>query len=148
MHRSSTAPLAVGRYLVHGAIASGGMATVHYGRLLGSGGVARTVAIKRLHPQFAQEPDFVTMFLDEARLAARIHHPNVVSVLDFVTEDGELFLVMEYIEGESLARLLRTLAGPDRASHRCGDRRGGAAWSRRRARGEEREGRAPPHRSS
>src|SRR5215471_6055505 len=97
----------IGRYLLFGEIAAGGMATVHFGRLSGLAGFSRTVAIKRLHPQFAKEPDFVAMFLDEARLAARIRHPNVVPTLDVVALDGELFLVMEYIQGESLSRLLR-----------------------------------------
>jgi serine/threonine-protein kinase len=83
------------------------MATVHYGRLLGPVGFSRTVAIKRLHAQFASDPEFVSMFLDEARLAARIRHPNVVPTLDVVATGGELFLVMEYVPGESLARLVR-----------------------------------------
>ncbi len=100
------APRVVGRYVVHAEIASGGMATVHVGRLLGPVGFARTVAIKRLHPHFAKDPDFVSMFLDEARLAARVRHPNVVPVLDVVSEGAELFLVMDYVEGESLSRLI------------------------------------------
>ncbi|NUO54627.1 MAG: serine/threonine protein kinase [Polyangiaceae bacterium] len=83
------------------------MATVHFGRLLGPVGFSRTVAIKRLHPQYAKDPDFVSMFLDEARLAARVQHPNVVSTLDVVALGDELFLVLEYVEGEALARLLR-----------------------------------------
>jgi eukaryotic-like serine/threonine-protein kinase len=83
------------------------MATVHIGRLLGPVGFARTVAIKRLHPQFAKDPEFVSMFLDEARLAARIRHPNVVPVIDVVASDGELFLVMDFVIGESISRLLR-----------------------------------------
>jgi eukaryotic-like serine/threonine-protein kinase len=99
----------VGRYALYDEIAAGGMATVHIGRLLGPVGFSRTVAIKRLHPQFAKEPDFVSMFLDEARLAARIRHPNVVGTLDVVALEGELFLVMEYVQGESLARLMRTM---------------------------------------
>ena len=99
----------LGRYALYDEIASGGMATVHIGRLLGPVGFSRTVAIKRLHPQFAKEPDFVAMFLDEARLAARIRHPNVVGTLDIVALDGELFLVMEYVQGESLGRLMRTM---------------------------------------
>src|SRR3954453_1269497 len=96
----------VGRYVLHGELASGGMATVHFGRLRGPVGFSRTVAIKRLHPQFAKDPEFVTMFLDEARLAARVRHPNGVPTLDVVAAQGELFLVMEYVQGESLARLL------------------------------------------
>jgi serine/threonine-protein kinase len=97
----------VGRYALYGGIASGGMATVHLGRLLGPVGFSRTVAIKRLHAQYAQDPEFVSMFLDEARLAARIRHPNVVPTLDVVATKGELFLVMEYVPGESLSRLAR-----------------------------------------
>jgi eukaryotic-like serine/threonine-protein kinase len=95
------------RYVLCEEVAAGGMATVHLGRLLGPVGFARTVAIKRLHAQFARDPEFVSMFLDEARLAARIRHPNVVSTLDVVARAGELFLVMEYVHGESLSTLLR-----------------------------------------
>jgi serine/threonine-protein kinase len=87
------------------------MATVHFARLNGPAGFARTVAIKRLHPQHAKDPEFVSMFLDEARLAARVRHPNVVPTLDVVATDGETFLVMEYVQGESLARLMRTVRG-------------------------------------
>ncbi|HVY48291.1 MAG TPA: serine/threonine-protein kinase, partial [Minicystis sp.] len=100
----------LGRYALYGEIAAGGMATVHLGRLLGPVGFSRTVAIKRLHPQFAKDPGFVSMFLDEARLAARIRHPNVVPVLDVVEADGELLLVMEYVHGESFSFVLRILA--------------------------------------
>jgi serine/threonine-protein kinase len=103
------APRTVGRYALHAEIAAGGMATIHIGRLLGPVGFARTVAIKRLHPPLAKDPEFVAMFLDEARLAARIRHPNVVSTLDVVATEGELFVVMEYVPGESLARLLRVV---------------------------------------
>ncbi len=99
----------LGRYALYGEIAHGGMATVHYGRLLGPVGFSRTVAIKRLHPQYAKDPDFVSMFLDEARVAARIRHPNVVPTLDVVALEGELFLVMEYVQGESLSRLIKSL---------------------------------------
>jgi serine/threonine-protein kinase len=104
---SGSQPLVVGRYSLHSEIASGGMATVHLGRLAGPVGFSRTVAIKRLHAQFAKDPEFVAMFLDEARLAARIQHPNVVSIIDVVAERGELLLVMDYIQGESLAKLMR-----------------------------------------
>ncbi len=95
------------RYEIHGELASGGMATVHLGRLIGPAGFCRTIAIKRLHPQFAKDPAFVAMFMDEARLAARIQHPNVVPTLDVVMSAGELFLIMEYVVGASLATLMR-----------------------------------------
>src|SRR5688500_11968533 len=100
-------PRTVGRYVLYGELASGGMATVHFGRLSGPVGFSRTVAIKRLHPHFAKDPEFVTMFLDEARLCGRIRHPNVVPTLDVVTTQGEVFLVMEYVAGEALSRLIK-----------------------------------------
>ncbi len=97
----------LGRYALYGPIASGGMATVHYGRLLGPVGFSRTVAIKRLHPQFSKDPEFAAMFLDEARVAARIQHPNVVATVDVVATEGELFLVMDYVRGETLSKVAR-----------------------------------------
>ena len=110
------APRDLGRYRLHGEIAAGGMATVHFGRLVGTGGFAKTVAIKRLYPQFATVPEFVTMFLAEARLAARVRHPNVVPPSDVFQVEDEIFLVMEYVEGDSLARLLKaTVARNERA---------------------------------
>ncbi len=100
-------PQIVGRYALYGEIASGGMATVQFGRLLGEAGFQRTVAIKRLHPQFASDEHFVQQFLNEARLAARISHPNVVQTFDVVRDTNELLLVMEYVHGETLSHLLR-----------------------------------------
>ncbi len=102
-------PRILGRYALYDEIAAGGMATVHLGRLLGAVGFGRTVAIKRLHPQYARDQDFVAMFVDEARLAARIQHPNVVQTIDVVQTDDELFLVMEYVRGESLSWVRRAL---------------------------------------
>ena len=100
----------VGRYVLFGEIASGGMATVHYGRQFGSAGFARVVAIKRLHPHLAKDEEFSSMFLDEARIAARVRHPNVVSTVDVVSlPEGELLLVMEHVLGESLSRLMRRI---------------------------------------
>ncbi len=76
-------------------------------RLVGPGGFGRTVAIKRLHPHLAEDAEFVSMLLDEARLAGRIQHPNVVGMLDVVTHEDEVLLVMEYVDGESLHKLMR-----------------------------------------
>lgn len=98
--------LRIDRYELVGEIASGGMATVYLGRLAGMGGFQRFVALKRLHPHLANETEFVEMFLDEARLAALIHHPNVVPILEVGASDGGYYLVMEYIEGDTLARLI------------------------------------------
>lgn len=85
---------------------------MHLGRLLGPEGFSRTVAIKQLHPQFALDPEFIAMFLDEARVASRIHHPNVVSPVDVVMEGSDLFIVMDYVHGESLAHLRKLTPAP------------------------------------
>jgi eukaryotic-like serine/threonine-protein kinase len=99
--------LVLGRYELFDEIASGGMASVHVGRSVGAGGLGRTVAIKRALPAFARDRDFVERFLDEAHLAMRVSHPNVVPTLDVVAADGELFIVMDYIHGESMESILR-----------------------------------------
>jgi serine/threonine protein kinase len=104
----------VDRYELIGEIASGGMATVYLARLTGVGGFARFVAMKRLHPHLAGEKEFVEMFLDEARLAAGIHHPNVVSILEVGASPVGYYIVMEYVEGDTLARLLARAAGHGR----------------------------------
>jgi eukaryotic-like serine/threonine-protein kinase len=97
----------IGRYLLFDRIASGGMATIHLGCLIGPLGFSRTVAIKELHADQATDANIRAMFLDEARLASRISHPNVVPVLDVVEEESDrLLLVMEYVHGVSLARLI------------------------------------------
>ena len=100
-------PRIVGRYAIYGEIASGGMASVHFARLTGPSGFARTVAIKRAHPHLARDADFALMFLDEARLASRIRHSNVVSTVDVLSTPDDLVLVMDYVHGESLWRLVR-----------------------------------------
>jgi serine/threonine-protein kinase len=105
-------PTIVGRYELGDEIGAGGMATVHFGRVLGHAGFTRPVAIKRLHPHLARDPAFVAAFVEEARLAARIFHPNVIATIDVISTDGELLLVMEYVAGRSLSELLR--AGQDR----------------------------------
>lgn len=89
-------------------IASGGMAAVHLGRFSSDAGFSRIVAMKYLHPNYARDAEFISMFLDEARLVSRIRHPNVASPLDVVVvaESQEIFLVMEYVHGETLAWLL------------------------------------------
>ena len=86
------------------------MSSVHVGRMLGPAGFGRTVAIKRLHSHYATDPDFVSMMIDEARLVSRIHHPNVVSTLDVMHTSSDLFLVMEYVSGETLTKLRALVA--------------------------------------
>ncbi len=94
------------RYELIAELAAGGMATVYLARNTGVAGFQRLVAIKRLHPHLAREPEFIEMFLDEARLAARIHHPNVVPIQEVGESDRGYYLVMDYVEGDTFARLL------------------------------------------
>ena len=105
---TSLAGRRLGRYEVLARLASGGMAAVYVARAQGVAGFERLVAIKVLHPHLAHEQEFITMFLDEARLAARIRHPNVVPTIDISdTQDAGYYLVMEYIEGDHLGALLQ-----------------------------------------
>ncbi len=100
------------RYELLMKLASGGMATVYVGRVRGPLGFSRLVAIKRAHPHLLEDQTFAKMLVDEAKLASRIHHPNVVAVLDIerdnrASESTDLRLVMEYVEGASLSDLLQ-----------------------------------------
>jgi eukaryotic-like serine/threonine-protein kinase len=97
----------IGRYVIGEKIASGGMANVHIGRIRGAAGFVRSVAIKSLHPALTKDADTVATLIDEAHVASNIRHPKVVPILDVLTESGELFLVMEYVHGESLAQLIK-----------------------------------------
>jgi serine/threonine protein kinase len=115
---SISAPsIVVGRYELGAEIGVGGLATVHIGRILGDVGFSRPVAIKRLHPHLARDPAFVAGFVDEAHLAVRISHPNVVATLDVISAEGELLLVMEYVAGASLSHLLRAGGSGDELAH-------------------------------
>ena len=102
----------VGRYELVKRVAHGGMATVYLGRAKGEAGFEKIVAVKVIHPHLASEAEFVDMFLDEARIAARLHHPHVVEILDLGESDGAYFMVMEFIEGQNLAALVRAITGP------------------------------------
>ena len=103
-------PKQVGRYTIFQQIAAGGMATVHLARFTGPMGFTRVVAVKHLHQHLSSDPAFRAMFIDEARLVSRIRHPNVVPTLDVIAEDADIFIVMEYVQGESLGALQRTAA--------------------------------------
>jgi Protein kinase domain len=95
----------LGDYLLGAEIASGGMATVYLGRKATQVGCGSVVAIKRLHPHLARDPRFTATLVDEARLANRVVHPNVVRTRELVRDLGEAFLVMDHVVGESLANL-------------------------------------------
>ena len=106
-----TDPQRIGRYELCFELASGGMASVYLARIDGVSGFEKLVALKRIHRHLAKEKGYVNMFLDEARIASRITHPNVCSVFDFGEADGEHYIAMEYLVGEPLSRLLSRVAG-------------------------------------
>ncbi|HEY4117053.1 MAG TPA: serine/threonine-protein kinase [Byssovorax sp.] len=105
--RGGSVPRRIGRYDVVGLLATGGMAEVFLGKLLGPSEFERPVVIKRLLPHLARSDEFVQMFLDEARIVAGIRHGNVVHVHELCRDGDELFLVMEYVEGESVGGIMR-----------------------------------------
>ncbi|NNE17034.1 MAG: serine/threonine protein kinase, partial [Myxococcales bacterium] len=105
-----TGPERIGRYKLCFELAAGGMATVYLAKVDGAPGFEKLVALKRIHRHLAKEKRYVDMFLDEARIASRITHPNVCSVFDFGHVDGEYYIAMEYLVGESLSRLCGKVA--------------------------------------
>lgn len=103
-------PIVFGPYELIERVASGGMAEVYVARRQGPHGFNKTVAVKRILPQLAQDNEFLAMFVDEARVAATLSHPNIVQVFDFGEEGGELYMAMEYVRGTNAARLVRRAA--------------------------------------
>ncbi len=99
--------MVLGRYELLLPIAQGGMATVWAARQRGTRGFNKTVAIKTMLPTLSEDAQFEQMFLDEAALAAKIHHPNVAEILDLGEQDEVLYIVMEWIDGEALSVIQR-----------------------------------------
>jgi len=98
-----------GRYELLYPYAQGGMATVWIARVQGKHGFEKLVAVKTILPHLASDEDFRTMFLDEASIASRIRHPNVADMLDLGEENGTLYIVLEWINGDSLAKLYKAV---------------------------------------
>jgi serine/threonine-protein kinase len=94
------------RYLLLYRFAIGGMASVYLARLTGAEGFEKLIAVKVIHEHLAQNPTFVKMFIDEARVASRITHPNVVQIIELGRDAGAHFIAMEYVDGDSLVALL------------------------------------------
>src|SRR6185369_5570207 len=98
-----------GRYELGAEIGRGGMAQLFLARLIGIAGFAKPLAIKRILPHLTKDQRFVEMFLNEARIAAKLSHPNICQVFELGEVDGELFLAMEYLEGVPWGELVTTL---------------------------------------
>ena len=97
----------LGRYRLARRIAVGGMAEIYLARTESIEGFEKLAVVKRILPQFARDKNFLRMFLDEARLAATLEHPNIVAVYDIGEQDGEYFFTMEYVHGQSLREVMR-----------------------------------------
>ena len=95
------------------------MATVYLARTVGVGGFHRLFAVKRIHEHLSTDDAFSQMFINEARIASRIHHPGIVSVFDVGEEEGRLHIAMEYLRGETLSFILNRAwkGGPAKPYH-------------------------------
>src|SRR5215471_2436488 len=96
-----------GRYRLLGRLAAGGMAEVWAAQLLAAGGFAKSMVIKRVLPELAENPAFLRMLMSEARVAARLSHQNICSVFELGDVDGEYYIAMEYLRGAPLTELVR-----------------------------------------
>jgi TonB family protein len=96
-----------GQYVLHDHIATGGMAEVYKARMMGMEGFQKTVAIKRILPHLTDNDEFVTMFIDEAKLAAQLNHNNIIHIYDLGKIDRSHYIAMEYIEGRDLRSILQ-----------------------------------------
>lgn len=103
-------PQKLGPYELLRLLATGGMAEVYLARRDGPHGFTKTVALKRILPQLARDADFVSMFIDEARVCAQLSHPNLVQVFDFGEAGGELYMAMEFVDGTTGAKVVRKAA--------------------------------------
>lgn len=104
----------VGKYRIVSELGRGGMANVYLALSRSAGGVSKLVVLKALRQEIAEEPGALRMFLDEARLAAQLNHPNVVQTYEVGTEADRHVIVMEHLEGQPLSRILRLAQGVDR----------------------------------
>lgn len=104
----------LGRYQIINKIASGGMAEVFLARAVGAMGFQRLVAVKLIHANFTRDPDFVKMFIDEARIAMHLHHRNIVQVFDLDQVQDTYFIAMEYVHGVNVYDVYEAIAAKNR----------------------------------
>ncbi len=103
-----------GKYILVDKISSGGMADVYRAKVVGIRGFTKTVAIKRIHAHLLERTRFLRMFTDEAKIASRLVHPNIVQIYDLGEADSTPYIAMEYVPGRDLFRVLQRLGSLDR----------------------------------
>src|SRR6185369_3211647 len=104
--RGPTMP-SFGKFQVVGQMSRGGMAEIYLCRLTGMGGFDKEVVVKRIVPELGDDPDFVRMFFDEARVVSNLNHPNIVQVFEIGESDGLPYMAMEHVRGANLAMVIR-----------------------------------------
>jgi len=109
MTLSTSRPTSIGKYRVIAKLGQGGMARVLLTAVAGPAGFNKLMVVKELRDELAGDPEFLTMFLDEARLAARLNHPNVVNTFEVVTEGDRYFIAMDYLDGQPLNRVIHRI---------------------------------------
>ena len=102
-------PIEVGRYHCHRPLGSGGMAEIYQARVTGAQDFTKEVAIKLMHRHLSENPSIVELFVNEAKITATLDHPNIVTVFELGEHEGNLFMVMERVEGLDLGALLSQL---------------------------------------
>jgi class 3 adenylate cyclase/tetratricopeptide (TPR) repeat protein/tRNA A-37 threonylcarbamoyl transferase component Bud32 len=102
---------ALGKYELIERLATGGMAELYLARARGPAGVRKTVVVKRIRPELAEDPRFVNLFINEARIGVHLNHPNIVAVYELDRSHGVWFIAMEFVNGRDLTRVLRALGG-------------------------------------
>ena len=110
-------PIQFGKYTLFELIGRGGMAEVYKGRIQGPAGFERTFVVKRILPHLSDDQTFIKMFVEEAKLSARLAHPNIVHIFELGSVEGEYFISMEYIRGHDLSETMRAIwktMGPPR----------------------------------
>jgi serine/threonine-protein kinase len=99
-------PQVFGKYILLRRLAVGGMAEIFLAKSTGAEGFQRDVVIKRILPSYSEDEAFISMFIDEARIAARLHHANIVQIFDFDRIDDSYYIAMEFIDGQDLRKIL------------------------------------------
>lgn len=99
----------LGRYIIVDEIAKGGMATIYRGKLIGVAGFEKDVAIKQILPYWSHQEEFIHMLIDEAKTLVHLHHNNIVQVIELAKEDDSYFIVMEFVDGFDVRKLLKAL---------------------------------------